>query len=110
VKQPEKPNNSRYSRRPSKNININNINNLVLYNIKLNPDPAESKSDKSLSPISYLKKNVDNNLYKINQKSDKLIQSTLQTDENFYEALKFIKTIPNVEFFDRPKRSIPKRN
>lgn len=40
----------------------------------------------------------------------KLIQSTMEHDENFYEALRFIKTIPKIDLFERPKITIPDRD
>lgn len=32
----------------------------------------------------------------------------MEQDENIHEALKFIKTIPRIDLFERPKRFIPK--
>jgi len=115
IKIPEKKK-EKYSR-PSKNTNqmrdtsTSNINKMVVYNIKL--DSPETKSDKTLSPTPQQKKLIENphNFYNVIHKQDnKLIQSTLEQDENLHEALKFMKTIPNVELFDRPKRTIPKRS
>jgi CTD small phosphatase-like protein 2 len=40
----------------------------------------------------------------------KLIQSTMEHDENFYEALRFIKTIPKIDLFERPKITIPNKD
>jgi len=34
----------------------------------------------------------------------------MEVDENIDEALKFIKLIPSVDMFDRPKRIIPLRD
>lgn len=34
----------------------------------------------------------------------------MEHDENFYEALRFIKTIPKIDLFERPKKTIPNKD
>jgi len=34
----------------------------------------------------------------------------MEHDENFYDALKFIKTIPKIDLFERPRITIPNKN
>jgi len=65
----------------------------MVFNVKIDPKSKTPKNDLNSPP-----------------KENKFIQSTMEKDENFLEALKFIKTIPAVELFDRPRRSIPKKN
>jgi len=35
---------------------------------------------------------------------------TMKTDDNFNESLKFIRTIPKIELFDRPRKTIPSKD
>jgi CTD small phosphatase-like protein 2 len=34
----------------------------------------------------------------------------MEHDENFYDALKFIKTIPKIDLFERPRITIPNKD
>lgn len=81
------------------NTNINNINNMYVYNIKL--DQNQNKDT------------IDNKLQNEQSKSNNpksLMTQTMKTDDNFNESLKFIRTIPKIELFDRPKITIPLKN
>lgn len=78
--------------------NTNNINNLQVYNIKL--DQSANAKDMQLE-----EKLIDNK-----NKAKTLITQTMKTDDNFNESLKFIRTIPKIELFDRPKKTIPPRD
>lgn len=79
--------------------NTNNINNLYVYNIKL--DPNANKDDRHQED----KLNHDNK-----NKAKTLMTQTMKTDDNFNESLKFIRTIPKIELFDRPRKTIPTKN
>jgi len=79
--------NDKANRITTNNIS-NNINNLVVYNINIQPQQQDEMVPKN----------------------KQIIYSAMEVDENIEEALKFIKLIPNVEMFDRPKRSIPLRD
>lgn len=75
-----------------------------MYNIKLDPTQNKESDDKNKNDNT--NSNTNN---KINNPKS-LMTQTMKTDDNFNESLKFIRTIPKIELFDRPKITIPTKN